>query len=106
MRGKSAHNTVLIGGPVRVLAFGGSILLNARPPPTSMPLLAPSTDAVAGEFVGDAWMDPFRRRDVPIAAGGIAKLRVGNAAGGNGDIAAAKGIHPGIADEFASYGIR
>jgi hypothetical protein len=37
---------------------------------------------------------------------GIAKLRVGNAAGGNGDIAAAKGIHPGIADEFASYGIR
>jgi hypothetical protein len=37
---------------------------------------------------------------------GIAKLRIGNAAGGNGDIAAAKGIHPGIADEFASYGIR
>ena len=72
MRGKSALETVLIGGPVRVLAFGGSILLNAMPPPGSMPLLAPSTDAVAGEFVGDARVDAFRRRDVTIAAGGVA----------------------------------
>jgi hypothetical protein len=37
---------------------------------------------------------------------GIAKLRIGNATGGNGDIAAAKSIHPEIADEFASYGVR
>jgi hypothetical protein len=33
-------------------------------------------------------------------------LRIGNAAGGNGDIAAAKSIAPDIADEFASYGVR
>jgi uncharacterized caspase-like protein len=37
---------------------------------------------------------------------GIGKLRIGNAAEGNADIAAAKAINSGIADEFASYGIR
>ena len=37
---------------------------------------------------------------------GIAKMRTGNAVGGDGDIAAAKLIQPDIADEFASYGIR
>ncbi len=36
---------------------------------------------------------------------GIAKMRTGNSAGGDGDVAAAKLIQPGIADEFASYGI-
>ena len=37
---------------------------------------------------------------------GIGKLRIGKAAEGNADIAAAKAINSGIADEFASYGIR
>jgi tetratricopeptide (TPR) repeat protein len=37
---------------------------------------------------------------------GIGKLRIGKAADGNADIAAAKAINSGIADEFASYGIR
>lgn len=37
---------------------------------------------------------------------GIGKLRIGKAAEGNADIAAAKAIDSGIADEFASYGIR
>jgi hypothetical protein len=37
---------------------------------------------------------------------GIAKVRSGNSAGGNGDIAAAKLIQPDIADEFANYGVR
>jgi hypothetical protein len=36
---------------------------------------------------------------------GIAKTRTGNAAGGDGDIAAAKLIQPDIAEEFVSYGI-
>ena len=34
------------------------------------------------------------------------RLIVPYAAGGNGDIAAAKSIAPDIADEFASYGVR
>jgi tetratricopeptide (TPR) repeat protein len=37
---------------------------------------------------------------------GIGKLRIGKAAEGNADIAAAKAIDSGIANEFASYGIR
>ena len=37
---------------------------------------------------------------------GVGKLRIGKAAEGNADIAAAKAINSGIADEFASYGIR
>jgi hypothetical protein len=37
---------------------------------------------------------------------GIGKLRIGKAAEGKADIAAAKAINSGIADEFASYGIR
>jgi tetratricopeptide (TPR) repeat protein len=37
---------------------------------------------------------------------GIGKLRIGKAAEGNADIAAAKAIDSGIAEEFASYGIR
>jgi tetratricopeptide (TPR) repeat protein len=37
---------------------------------------------------------------------GIAKMRSGNTSGGNSDIATAKSINPGIAEEFASYGIR
>ncbi len=37
---------------------------------------------------------------------GIAKIRSGNTSGGNSDIATAKSINPGIAEEFASYGIR
>ena len=36
---------------------------------------------------------------------GIAKLRTGNTAGGNADIAAAKAIDARIAEEFAAYGI-
>jgi hypothetical protein len=36
---------------------------------------------------------------------GIAKLRTGNT-GGNNDIAAAKSIDPGVADEFSRYGVR
>ena len=36
---------------------------------------------------------------------GIAKLRAGNASGNN-DIAAAKAIDPGVADEFDRYGVR
>jgi hypothetical protein len=32
--------------------------------------------------------------------------QLAGASAANGDIAAAKGIQPGIADEFASYGIR
>jgi hypothetical protein len=37
---------------------------------------------------------------------GVGKLRIGSVAEGNADIAAAKAINSGIADEFASYGIR
>jgi TPR repeat len=37
---------------------------------------------------------------------GIGKLRTGNAAEGNADVAAAKAIDAGIASEFAGYGIR
>jgi hypothetical protein len=37
---------------------------------------------------------------------GLAKLRTGNSADGNGDIAAAKAVQSDIADEFASYGMR
>jgi tetratricopeptide (TPR) repeat protein len=36
---------------------------------------------------------------------GVAKLKIGNASGNN-DIAAAKAIDPGIADEFQRYGVR
>ena len=36
----------------------------------------------------------------------MAKLRSGNSAGGNSDIAAAKAIQPDIAEEFAGYGVR
>ena len=37
---------------------------------------------------------------------GIAKLKKGDATGGNADIAAAKAIRPEIADEFARYGVQ
>ena len=37
---------------------------------------------------------------------GIAKQRIGNAAGAKADIDAAKAIQPTIAGEFAGYGIR
>lgn len=37
---------------------------------------------------------------------GIAKIRSGNTAGGTDDIAAAKSMDPGIAEEFARYGIK
>jgi tetratricopeptide (TPR) repeat protein len=36
---------------------------------------------------------------------GVAKLRSGMTADGNKDIAAAKNLNPGIADQFAKYGI-
>jgi hypothetical protein len=36
----------------------------------------------------------------------IAKIRSGNAAGGNSDITAAKSIDPRISEEFAKYGIQ
>jgi hypothetical protein len=37
---------------------------------------------------------------------GIGKLRMGKTAEGNSDIATAKTINTGIAEEFAGYGIR
>jgi tetratricopeptide (TPR) repeat protein len=37
---------------------------------------------------------------------GVAKLRKGDIAGGNADMAAAKAIKPGIAEELARYGVR
>lgn len=37
---------------------------------------------------------------------GAAKLQKGDRAGGNADIAAAKALDPGIAEEFAKYGVR
>ena len=37
---------------------------------------------------------------------GLAKLRNGDAAGGNADIAAAKTIDGGIAETFARYGVK
>ncbi len=37
---------------------------------------------------------------------GIGKLRVGKTVEGNNDIAAAKVINAGIAEEFVGYGIR
>jgi tetratricopeptide (TPR) repeat protein len=37
---------------------------------------------------------------------GLAKLRKGDIAGGNGDIAAAKEIEPNIVEDFARYGVR
>jgi tetratricopeptide (TPR) repeat protein len=36
---------------------------------------------------------------------GLAKLKQGDAGGGNADIAAAKALTPNIADEFDRYGI-
>ena len=37
---------------------------------------------------------------------GLAKLKKGDAAGGNADLAAAKAINATIADDFAHYGVR
>ena len=37
---------------------------------------------------------------------GIAKLRRGEAAGGNSDVAAAKAIRPDIAETFEHYGVK
>jgi tetratricopeptide (TPR) repeat protein len=37
---------------------------------------------------------------------GKAKLKNGDTAGGNADLAAAKAINPEIADDFVSYGIK
>jgi lipoprotein NlpI len=37
---------------------------------------------------------------------GVAKLRKGDAAGGNVDIASTKAIKPDIAEEYAKYGIK
>jgi hypothetical protein len=37
---------------------------------------------------------------------GIAKVRKGDAAGGNGDIAAAKALNPGIADMMDRLGVK
>ena len=36
---------------------------------------------------------------------GVAKVRTGNAAGGNDDIVAAKAIRPSITEEFKEYGV-
>jgi hypothetical protein len=54
----------------------------------------------------DAALQIQARKVSSLYGRGIAKLRIGNTAGGNTDIAAAKAIDPGIADEFANYGIR
>jgi tetratricopeptide (TPR) repeat protein len=37
---------------------------------------------------------------------GMAKLKAGNIADGNADIAAAKAVEPDIADIYAGYGVR
>jgi hypothetical protein len=37
---------------------------------------------------------------------GMAKLRLGDAAGGDSDIDAAKAIDPKIADTYAGYGVK
>ena len=37
---------------------------------------------------------------------GLAKLKTGDAAGGNADIAAAKAVDPGVADSYASFGVK
>jgi hypothetical protein len=36
---------------------------------------------------------------------GVAKLRLGDTAGGNADIAAAVGMEKGLREEFAAYGL-
>jgi hypothetical protein len=36
---------------------------------------------------------------------GLAKRKKGDQAGGDADIAAARAVHAGIADEFAKYGM-
>jgi tetratricopeptide (TPR) repeat protein len=42
---------------------------------------------------------------VSLYGRGLAKLKKGDASGGNADIAAAKAIRGDIADEFARYGV-
>ena len=37
---------------------------------------------------------------------GLARLKKGEAAGGNGDVAAAKKVSPKIAEEFSRYGVQ
>jgi uncharacterized caspase-like protein len=60
-------------------------------------------DAVADY---DASLKINGRQASSLYGRGIAKIRSGNTSGGNDDIAAAKSIDPGIASEFASYGIK
>jgi hypothetical protein len=53
----------------------------------------------------DAALQLSARKASSLYGRGIAKLRTGNATGNN-DIAAAKAIDPGVADEFNRYGVR
>jgi hypothetical protein len=53
----------------------------------------------------DAVLQLSARKASSLYGRGIAKLRTGDA-GGNDDIAAAKTIEPGVADEFNRYGVR
>jgi hypothetical protein len=53
----------------------------------------------------DAALQLSARKASSLYGRGIAKLRTGNASGNN-DIAAAKAIDPGVADEFNRYGVR
>ena len=53
----------------------------------------------------DAVLQLSARKASSLYGRGIAKLRIGDA-GGNDDIAAAKTIEPGVADEFNRYGVR
>jgi hypothetical protein len=43
---------------------------------------------------------------VSLYGRGLAKQKKGDRAGGNADIAAAKAIKAGIADEFAKHGLK
>jgi len=49
-------------------------------------------------------LDPPNKADF-LYGRGLARLKKGDG-GGNADVAAAKALHPKIAEEFASYGLR
>jgi hypothetical protein len=53
-----------------------------------------------------ALSESFRLESRALYGRGVAKLKLGDADGGNADIAAAKAIQSDIAEEFARYGVK